>query len=208
MAPKTFFDLPAEIRNIIYCLAFQRLTDAIPKFAIPKIAMKRHQAAIKPGQVLRICKTFNIEAAPFIYGSWKFAFRLISNAVRFLVSIGKSYSALLTSIDLGSFSYTDHETRALQWTFQCDIEYVPSAIIRFLVQNCPQLRSIKFWGSRDPYDWLERSITRVEGFETLVNAFPQLSITSYRYNVMLLTVPEVPVPEKVNLVSKRDLAGA
>lgn len=201
MAPKTFFDLPAEVRNIIYSLAFQRPTDAIPK-----LAMKRDQADIKPGQVLRISKTFNIEAASFIYGNRNFVFGCIFNAVCFLMSIGKSYSALLTSIALGSFLYKDRETTGLQWILQCDFEDVVSTSIKLLAQNCPQLRSIEFCGRRDHYGSLERSITRLEGFETLVNAFPQLSNTSCYYQLMLLTVPDFPVPENVSLVSKRDLA--
>jgi hypothetical protein len=202
MAPKTFFDLPAEVRNIIYRLAFHKSTAATPA-----LGQKSHKAC-KPARKLRISKAFDIEAAPFIYGLRKFQFDSIYMAAFFLMSIGPSNSAHITSISLGTLDTNHQAATGLEWMLHCPFKDILSESIKLLATRCPSLRQIEVEAELyTAYDHdLDRRISSLEDRERLLAAFPQLSNMSHGWpnyamgDTVCLSIPDIPIPGDVSIV--------
>lgn len=171
MAPKTgFFDLPAEIRNIIYCLALSK-----NEFIKPKLAVGHIEETNKPGSILRVSKTFGVEAAPFIYGTRHFAFPTLFEAMRFIRRIGKHNEIYLTGLCVGTFWYRYREASALGWKYD---EALPLTST-FLAQRCPRLKYLQLEELSPEGEKRDWRVKTLEHLKTLVDALPQLSNISY-----------------------------
>lgn len=103
---KTFFDLPFEIRNIIYKMAIPRRT-IHPQVFIKMFTSGREAAGIKnfnfPAMALTVSKDYEREASNVLYGHNTFAFESVYECFFFLRSIGRIRSAIVRSIKVTKF---------------------------------------------------------------------------------------------------------
>ena len=177
-APLGFFDLPAEVRNIIYRLLFPREPFSIRISITDTGTWFTHTN--KPANILRVSKAFNIEATPFFYSPNQFDFVKLYDVLRFINRIGKQNAAYLTILTVDTFSFSQDEAYKIGWEYGSAFELTA----KYLSQRCPQLESLMFNRVRSPEatpwgparDW---KLKTLEHIKVLVDGLPRLPHVSY-----------------------------
>ena len=173
---KGLFDLPAEIRLIIY-----RMSSLIQDRQIqPKRYPFEDSVYWKPGKLLCISKAFNEEVAPLLYGHRQFYLPDGMASMTFLEVIGSKNASYVHCLQVRTFNLTVPEV--------CIFEINHGDYLRFLLKMteelCPNLQCFKV------NDILLEKVVRpyqrpgeptsLEEIKSIVEAFPQLPRVTYR----------------------------
>jgi hypothetical protein len=184
-APLTFFDLPAEVRNIIYRLLFPkrcwgiepRVLAVLSDESEDEVEYPPYHHIHKPASSLRTSKSFNVEASPFVYGATSFYFSTLSHGIYFLEHIGKQNAIYITGLRMRSLWLVEREASspgfkdALEAKCQC------------LAERCPRLRSLSIGCLGVSGAKKEWKIAVLGYLKILIDALPRLSDVRYdRHN--------------------------
>jgi hypothetical protein len=171
-----FFDLPLEIRLMIYHFANILSHGEV----YPRFKCKRLKETQKPGRILRVSKAFSQDLAPLIYGEQKLFFSSLFEGVTFMNLIGDRNASYLCYIHMATFRLKYTEARDLR------LEYVESlpAISKYIAFQCPNIRALKvgdvspgiklldYGDQMEVKDW---SIKTLERLKSLIETLSQLS---------------------------------
>lgn len=201
-APLTFFNLPAEVRNTIYRLVFPKMCEPI-KPNVPKVYSDEKLDALEslyyithiPARILPTSRSFNLKAAPSVYGTNTFYLSSLDSATYFIKRIGKQNSAYITSLRLSKFWYPGEVANspgfkdALETKMQC------------LTKRCPRLSSFEIGVvdlsfSAANQEW---KIATLGYLKILIDALPELLDVRYSetYRCLHLGRPTVLLPYMV-----------
>ena len=180
-APLTFFDLPAEVRNIIYRLLFPkrcyyikpRVLAVLPHESANEMENPPYHRGHKPARSLRTSKSFNVEASPFVYGTTMFFFTSLPCCIHFIKHIGKQNAIHITSLTIRSLWFFKREAsspgfkEAIEANSQC------------LAEQCPRLSFLSIGRLGVSGAKREWTTANLECLKILIDALPDLSNVRY-----------------------------
>jgi hypothetical protein len=179
---RSIFDLPAELRLIIY-----RKSGLLPDRQFRPVRYPIQDSAFwKPGKLLALNKTFYDEVAPLPYGSRQFYLTDGMSAMSFLNTIGPQNAASIHFFHVRTLGLTTSETRIFQIPHQQSLGFLLGAI----ASRCPNLACFKV--NSILLQRVSRTNgppilpIRLENIKSIVDTFPQLANVTYRKSSLQL----------------------
>ncbi len=193
-----FFDLPVEIRSMIYRLLFCPSSEPILISFLLARSIKRS------AQLLRVCRSCHEEAAPILYGFNQFALDWAfpgteSSILEFLERIGPKYGQLIRHLRVTHYSIWTLEKMRARRSLRPILENLESLCLEFYDENSFNT----YWGpTRRNHITILRDVQRFlktqrGPYRKLVRAFKSANKPSL--HVSTLNVCLVSIGTKPNL---------
>ena len=184
----SFSSLPPEIRNRIY-----RYLIPSDQLVTPTLKVTRRQRGDLPGCFLPTSKGFTAEAAPSLYSSNHFSFKIVYDGVLFLKRIGNINRTHVKEMSFGTFWLDKDQAHELGIEYE-GAQYM---VMDWIATNFPSLHFLSFGGLAPcGRNWQVKTLGKLK---YLIGRLPDLDTVLYSKRVKRMVLSAGAIDETLEV---------